>query len=270
MNRDSDKLMMKKLPILLLLIASCASCVTHQELLNFSKGPAFPDSPVDITNLPQLRIQPDDLLSIRVRALEQETAEPYNLEPANMQLNMGMLGGGGMRPLIGYLVSSEGEIDFPGLGTLRVLGMTTDEVRALLVERLQPYLIEPVVTVRFLNFRITVLGEVTAPSTFFVAQERVTVLDMLGMAGDVTPYGNRTNVLVIREQDGQRSFGRINLQERDLFASPYFYLQQNDIVYVEPLPVRTASIRDQTQRILPWISVITALTTLGLTLGNLR
>lgn len=265
--------MIKKLPILLLLLASCASCVTHQELLNFSKGPEFPSSPVDITNLPQLHIQPDDLLSIRVTALDQEAAEPYNIDGGMMRMGgMGGIGmaGGGMRPLIGYLVNSAGDIDFPGLGNLRVLGMTTDEVRSLLLERLRPHLIDPVITVRFLNFRITVLGEVTAPSTFFVANERVTVLDMLGMAGDVTPYGNRTNVLIIREQDGQRSFGRINLQERDLFASPYFYLQQNDIVYVEPLPVRTASIRDQTQRILPWISVITALTTLGLTLGNLR
>jgi polysaccharide biosynthesis/export protein len=245
-----------------------SSCVTHDELLNFTEGPEFPGSPVDIQNLPQLEIQPDDLLSIRVRALDPVAAEPFNVDPLGMNMNMNM-GGGGMRPLIGFLVSRDGTIDFPILGTVKVIGMTTDELKELLLEELDPFLKDPVVLVRFLNFRITVLGEVLAPGTYFVAQERVTLLDMLGMAGDITPYGNRTNVLVIREQNGKRVTARMDLQQRDLFESPFFYLQQNDVIYVEPLPTRTASIRDQSQRILPWLSAITALTTLALTLSNL-
>lgn len=243
--------------------------MTHDELLNFSQGPAFSQTPVDIDNLPQLKIQPDDLLSIRVKTLDPLAAEPYNIDPGNMNMNM-MMGGGSMRPPIGYLVTREGTIDFPGLGTINVLGLTTDEVRALLQERLQPYLTDPVISVRYLNFRLTVLGEVTVPGTFFVGQERVTILDALGQAGDVTPYANRTNLLVIREQDGKRQVGRINIQERDLFQSPYFYLQQNDVIYVEPLKLRTATVRDQTQRILPWISVISGLTTLAITVIALR
>ena len=258
---------MKKLLYLLLLpVVLASSCVTHDELLNFNEGPAFSGTPVDIANLPQLQIQPDDLLSIRVRSLDLVAVEPFNVDPPNAA---NISGGGATRPLIGYLVSRQGTIDFPQLGTINVIGLTTEDLRDTLKQKLVPYLNDPVVMVRFLNFRITVLGEVTSPNTFFVANERVTILDALGQAGDITPYGNRTNVLVIREQNGQRQTGRLNLQDRDIFTSPFFYLQQNDVVYVEPLKVRTAAIRDQSQRLLPWLSAITALTTLALTLSRL-
>ena len=257
---------MRKLLLLLLPVLLASSCVTHEELLNFNEGPAFAASPVDITNLPQLQIQPDDLLSIRVKALDITAVEPFNIDPlgaVNFNAN------NTMRPLIGYLVTRNGTIDFPMLGTLNVIGLTTDELRDTLKEKLTPFLNEPVVMVRFLNFRITVLGEVASPNTFLVGNERVTILDALGQAGDITPYGNRTNVLVVREQNGQRQTARLNLQDRNIFKSPFFYLQQNDVVYVEPLKVRTASIRDQSQRLLPWLSAITALTTLVITLSRL-
>ncbi|TVL99711.1 MAG: hypothetical protein CV087_16800 [Candidatus Brocadia sp. WS118] len=258
--------MLKYLLYILLLIISLSSCVSHGDLLNFSQGAEFSDVPVDIDNLPQLAIQPDDLLSIRIKSLDPVAAEPFNVDPPGMA---NLQAGGGMRPLIGYLVARDGTIDFPMLGSLTVAGLSTDEVRLLLLEKLAPFLKDPVVMVRFLNFRITVLGEVGGPGTYFVANERVTILDMIGQAGDITPYGNRSNVLVIREHNGQRTFGRVNLQDRDIFKSPYFYLQQNDVVYVEPLEIRTASIRDQSQRILPWLSAITALTTLVITLSRL-
>ncbi|MEL7251684.1 MAG: polysaccharide biosynthesis/export family protein [Bacteroidota bacterium] len=249
--------------LVLYLTLSLSSCVSHQELLNFTEGQDLPMTPEDITNLPQLRIQPDDLLSIRVQALDIEAVLPFNVDPPlanNVNVN------GNIRPQLGYLVSREGTIEFPVLGEVNVLGMTTLELREYLEVELAPYLKEPVILVRYLNFRITVLGEVLNPSTFFVASERVTLLDALGRVGDLTPYANRTNVLIIREQNGQRQTTRLNLQDRNIFESPFFYLQQNDVIYVEPLPVRTAAIRDQSQRILPWFSAITALTTLVVTL----
>ncbi|MEQ8704226.1 MAG: polysaccharide biosynthesis/export family protein [Phaeodactylibacter sp.] len=258
----------KNITLYTLIALLLSSCVTHDELLNFNTGPEFPTTPVEIQNLPQLTIQPDDLLSIRIKALDPIAAMPFNIDPENMNMQM-MNASGGMRPLIGYLVDREGTIDMPMLGKIKVLGKTTDEIRQIVLEKLKPFLNNPVVSVRFLNFRITVLGEVSRPGTFFVANERVTVLDMLGLAGDVTSYGNRTNILVIREEDGRREYARLNIQDRDIFQSPYFYLQQNDVLYVEPLPVRTASIRDQSTRILPWLSAITALTTLALTLSNI-
>lgn len=240
------------------------SCVSHEELVNFSQGDDFAQLPSDITNVPTLKIQYDDLLSIRVSALDMDAALPFNVDPPSM--NMANLGGGTTRPLIGYLVNAEGMIDVPIIGTVQAAGLTPDELKANLKEALTPYLKEPNIVIRFLNFRVTVLGEVAAPSTFFMANERVTVLDALGQAGDVSPYANRTNILVIRELNGQRTFGRINLQDRNLFASPFFYLQQNDVVYVEPLEEKTGTLRDQSQRILPWLSIITSLTTLVLTI----
>lgn len=260
-------LMLKSCSYLILLLL-LSSCVTHEDLLNFTQGEEFPTVPKSIQNLPQLSIQPDDLLSIRIKALDPAAAVPFNIDSENMG-NMNMGGGAGTRPLIGYLVDRQGTIDLPILGKIEVIGKTTDEVRQIIADKLKPYLQEPVVAVRFLNFRITVLGEVGRPGSFSVANERITILDILGLAGDITPYGNRTNILVIREENGQRKFGQLNLQERDIFGSPYFYLRQNDVIYVEPLEVRTASIRDQSQRILPWLSAITALTTLALTLSNI-
>ena len=254
--------------ILLSLVLGLSSCVTHEELLNFNQGPEFSNAAVDIKEIPRLIIQPDDLLSVRVKALDPLAAEPFNIDPINTPLT-NIQSNAGTRPLIGYLVNHDGSIEFPIIGSIQVAGLTTTELREVILEKLQPFLNDPVVMVRFLNFRITVLGEVNMPGTFFVANERVTILDILGQAGDITPYGNRTNILVIREQNGQRQTARLNLQDRNIFQSPYFYLQQNDVIYIEPLKTRTASIRDQSQRILPWLSAITALTTLALTLSSL-
>ena len=258
-----------KLLYILLLGMTLTSCIKLPELINFTEGADFDQLPTSITNLPPLKIQTDDLLSIRVGALDLVAAEPFNIDPPNMNIN-NIGGGGGIRPLIGYLVNIEGELDFPILGKIQAAGLSTDELKAIIIEKLQPYLKDPVVVIRYLNFRITVLGEVFNPSTFFMSNERVTLLDALGQAGDLSPYANRTNILIIREQNGERSFGRINLQNRHLFESPYFYLQQNDVIYVEPLSEKTASLRDQSQRILPWLSVITSLTTLALTLASLK
>lgn len=216
--------------------------------------------------MPTLKIQHDDLLSIKITALDMEAALPFNIDPptGNQNLNAGIA-----RPLIGYLVDSEGYIDMPVMGKILVAGLTFQELKEELIQQLGAYLKNPVIVIRFLNFRVTVLGEVATPSTFFMSNERVTLLDALGQAGDITPYGNRTNILVIREQNGEREFGRLNIQDREIFQSPYFYLQQNDVVYVEPLEEKTSTVRDQTQRILPWLSVITSLTTLVITLSRL-
>ncbi|MEN0003595.1 MAG: polysaccharide biosynthesis/export family protein [Bacteroidota bacterium] len=243
------------------------SCVSHQELLNFNEGAPFPSSPEAIGEIPPLKIQPDDLLSIRVLALDLEAVVPYNIDPPNMA-NMQIQAGQGARPLFGYLVDNEGYIDFPNLGRIKIAGLTTGEARALLIDKLSEYLVDPTVVVRFLNFRITVLGEANSPGTFLFANERVTILDALGQAGDLSDYANRTNILVIRQQNDQRTTGRINLQETNIFESPYFYLKQNDVIYVEPLNEKTAVVRDQTQRILPWVSVITGLVTLTLAITS--
>ena len=256
------------LVFLLVVGVSLSGCVTHGELLNFSEGRPFPVSPEAIPKLPVLRIQADDLLSIRVQALDLEAAAPFNVDP--LRANNNNLGNGSNRPLLGYLVDQEGYIDFPVFGRLKVGGLTTGEVRKMIINKLQPdYLKDPVVIVRFLNFRVTVLGEVSGPGTFQVATERLTILDALGLAGDLEPYANRRNILITREQNGLRTYGSLNLQDRNIFNSPFFYLQQNDFIYVEPLQERTAALRDQSQRVLPYISAGITLITFLITLSSL-
>ena len=135
-----------------------------------------------------------------------------------------------------YLVNNQGEIDFPVLGRLKISGLTKNECEALIREKLIPYLKEtPIVNVRMVNYKISVLGEVKSPGTFTVSNEKVNVLEALAMAGDMTVYGVRDNVKLVRENaNGERIIQTLNLNDADLIRSPYFYLQQNDILYVSP------------------------------------
>jgi polysaccharide biosynthesis/export protein len=242
-------------------LLSTTGCVEYKQLRNFTEGGDIESTLDSLHRFAALRIQPDDLLSVRIKALDPLASMPYNIDP---EVQTSQVTGG--RPLIGYLVDSEGNIDLVGLGTLHVGGMTVQALKDTLTQRLRPYLDNPVVNIRLLNFRISILGEVKAPGTFIFSNERISILDALGQCGDITPYGDRTRILVIREQNGRREKGYLNLQSRDIFASPFFYLRQNDLIYVEPLPEITASLRDQSQRVLPWLSIITSFTTLVLAL----
>ena len=159
-------------------------------------------------------------------------------------------------------MDTNGEIDLPVIGTLKLSELTIEEAKAAIAQKLTPYLKDPVIIIRFMNFRFTVLGEVGSPSTLSVPGERITILEAIGQAGDLTPYSNRENIMVIREQDGKREFGYINIHSPEVFQSPYFYLQQNDIVYVEPIPEVTATVRDPITEALPIISGILSISAL--------
>jgi polysaccharide biosynthesis/export protein len=136
-------------------------------------------------------------------------------------------------PVMGYLVESDGTIKLPYLDKVKAEGLSRLQLESLIAEKMKEYTKNPVVNVRFLNYRVTVMGAVNTPGSFSLPTERVTVLDALGLAGDLTVFGVRETVLVIREENGVRSFGRINLASKSLFNSPYYYLKTNDIVYVE-------------------------------------
>jgi polysaccharide export outer membrane protein len=140
------------------------------------------------------------------------------------------------------------------IGELPVAGLTIEAARDTIKNRLRAYLNDPIVNIRFLNFRYTILGEVKSPNTFTAPSDRITILEAIGAAGDLTQYANRTNILVVREQNGQREFGRVNLHDRRIFMSPYFYLRQNDVIYVEPIPERVGTVSDRFVRVLPYIS----------------
>ena len=177
---------------------------------------------------------------------------------------------------MGYMVDGQGMIDFPVLGRIQAAGMTRWELAEKIKKRLiaDGYLSDAVVTVEFMNFKVTVMGEVTSPGTFSIEGDKVTVLQALAMAKDLTIYGKRDNVLVIREQDGKRVIYQINLMDVDMFKSPGYYLQQNDVVYVEPNPnkARQSTIDDKNLRLtsiaISSASVLLSLATLIINLVN--
>lgn len=219
--------------------------------MNFSEGPEFTTTADSILNRTAIRIQPDDILSIGV--FNSNDVDPRVVAPFN--LGFGAAGSDKEKETTAsaYRVDLDGNIDFPVLGPIAVGGKTLPEVRALLVSNLKTYLNAPMVNIRLVNFRVTVLGEVKAPGSYPLGEEDINILEALGLAGDLTPYGNRENVLVIREENGSRTFGRINLRDREVFNSPYFYLRQNDVIYIEPLQEKSYTIATRTQQILPWI-----------------
>ncbi|MBK8501594.1 MAG: polysaccharide biosynthesis/export family protein [Saprospiraceae bacterium] len=167
----------------------------------------------------------------------------FNLGPIDYNWTFGNLES---LQLNGYLVDPKGDIDFPILGSINLNGLTTVEAKESIAKLLTSYLRDPVVNIRFLNFKITVSGEVANPGTFTVVNERITLPEAISRAGDLTNYADRRNILIIREIDGVRTFNRINLQSSSIFDSDYYYLRQNDLVYIEPLKAKTGAIGDQT------------------------
>lgn len=178
---------------------------------------------------PELTIQKGDLLFIGVSSKDPVSDVRYNL---NNYYSGGMQATASQTSLLGYMVDNSGNIKIADVGPVPASGLKTEELSVSIQQKLERFLKDPTVTVRFLNFKITVLGEVTRPGHFQIPTEKVTIIEALGLAGDLTVYGKRDQVMVIREKNGKREFGFIDLTKGDLFNSPYFYLEQNDAVYV--------------------------------------
>ena len=189
------------------------------------------------TFLYDARIMPKDELTISVSTTTPEVSLPFNLllQNAYMQGRTMSTGGGVLMP---YLVDNEGFINFPVIGRLKVSGLTKSETEQMILEKIRPYMAEtenPVVTVRMSSYSVSVLGEVNRPGSFLVSREKITVLEALAQAGDLTIYGVRDRVKLIREDaTGKKEIHTLNLNDANIVASPYYYLQQNDVVYVEP------------------------------------
>jgi polysaccharide biosynthesis/export protein len=240
---------------------SASSCVYHRQLVNFrDDGERTVSVPVDILNQAEPRIQPSDVLSIQVSSYDEEAAQPFNkirTGAGGGGVNQMFMGGGnqiGQQIFMGYMVSYDGYIDFPVLGRLSVAGLSLSDARTLLHTMIQPLLSDAVVNVQFLNFKFTIMGEVNRPMTYNVPNPRITILEAIGMAGDLSLYANRKEILVIREVNGRREYGTVDLQSPELFTSPYFYLSQNDVIYIEPLRQRIATVADPAQRIIGYVT----------------
>jgi len=234
------------LPLLLLL---CTSCVNTRKATYFNDVPD--NLRMSVPSAVEQIVQPNDILGIQVNSPNADAASMFN---TNTNTNGTPLSGTNALLPHGYLVDPQGFIQFPVLGRLQAGGLTkqqlTEQIRNHLVER--KLLLDPVVSIRFLNFRVTVLGEVARPTVVPVPNEKITILEALGFAGDLTIFGKRENVLLIREENGERITKRINLNSKDLLNSPYFYLKNGDVLYAEPNRARVASATNSRQ-VLPII-----------------
>ena len=186
----------------------------------------------------EIKIQPDDLLMIIVSADDPETAIPFNLSTISIPAAGSVNAAQGQLTLQSYLVDANGSIDFPVLGKLKVAGLSRTELMQLLDSKIAKYIKNPIINLRLMNFKVSVQGEVTLPGSYSVSSDRITLIEALSMAKDLTIYGKRDNILVIREVNGVKSFNRVNITKADFINSPFYYLAQNDVVYVEPNKTR--------------------------------
>jgi polysaccharide export outer membrane protein len=228
--------MYKKTNVIAIVLFIITSCSINKKMVYF-QGDDFNNEIV--TNY-QVQFKVNDLLSIQVFTSDIESSKPFNLSIQNInQINTNYTSGSPSPA--GYLVDNNGYINFPVIGKTYVLGLTKIQLVEQLNEKLESYVKDPVIDVKILNFKVTVLGDVAKPGTFNIPNEKITILEALGIAGDLNITGLRKNVTVIREQNGIKTKHLIDLSSNNMFSSPAYYLSQNDVVYIEPSRVKINS-----------------------------
>ncbi|MBE8727045.1 polysaccharide biosynthesis/export family protein [Flavobacterium hungaricum] len=243
----------------LFLFFSCASkknIVYYQDIDNITSG--------QNANSYEIKIQPDDLLLIIVSADDNEAAQPFNLKTYNASASNKLDVARGQETIQQYLVDHEGDIEFPVLGKIHVGGLSRTEVLQLLRDKIGNYIKNPAINLRITNFKFSVQGEVNTPGTYTVASERITLLEALSMGKDLTIYGKRNNILIIREVNGAKSYNRVDITKSDFINSPFYYLSQNDVVYVEPNKTRvnSSAVGPNTSVIISAVSILVSLAVL--------
>lgn len=224
-------LLKKTIPFLFILLVF--SCKPREELVYYQNidGLATPEK----SNTYEIKIQPDDLLLIIVSAEDPESAIPFNLNTVSIpSTGVSSVYLRGQESMQSYLVDLSGAIDFPVLGKLKVGGLSRTELMQLLKSQISKYIKNPIINIRLMNFKVSVQGEVTLPGTYSINSDRVTLIEALSMAKDLTIYGKRDNILIIRDVNGVKSYNRIDITKADFINSPFYYLAQNDVIYVEP------------------------------------
>lgn len=223
-----------KVGLFLLGLVFLNSCVSRKEIAYFQNAGFKPTEPLD-KKINSLRLKPNDLVTINVSAPEQDAAIPFNLPLISSgNTDLGSSSMNAAPRLQNYLVDSDGFIYFPILGKYKVEGMNLEELRNRLVNDISNYVKDPIVTVQLVNFQVSVLGEVNRPGTFTVNDQYISLPNALGLAGDLSIYGRRDNILIIREEDDQVKKTYLDITNSNIVNSPYYYLKQNDVVYVEP------------------------------------
>jgi polysaccharide biosynthesis/export protein len=226
---------MKKI-IFGLIVLTITSCASRKDIVYYNDI----ENVVSTENVFNTTLQRDDLLMILVSAQDATAAQPFNLM-SNLSVSPTNQAGGGQYQQQLYLVDSQGNIEFPVLGTIQAAGKTKNELVVELKSKISKYVINPIVNVRIMNYQIAVQGEVNRPDVFRIDSERISLPEALSRAGDLTIYGKRDNVLIIREHNGQRVTHRVDLTSSEFVNSEFYYLKQNDVVYVEPNKVKVNS-----------------------------
>lgn len=221
-----------------------SSCTSTKKVAYFQDIDANGNSPVENKDIfKELTIHSDDILSISIVTIDAVTSMPVNqLSGQSVTTPLSSANPSALASASGFLVDRNGEVDISVVGKIKVAGLTTYQARELIKKKASVVYRDPNVQVRYANFKVTILGEVARPSSYVLPNEKVSVLDALGMAGDLTIFGRRENVLLIREIDGKKEFVRLDLNSSQLFNSPYYYLKQNDVIYVEPNKGKAASL----------------------------
>lgn len=266
MNVRTTKLSRLGLVIFSLFVAlggGITSCVSPKTIVYF-QGDSLKYSAQAINKTYIPLIESNDMLSIAVGSLNAEANEVFNMSNryTTATTSYGSGGNGALQPF-GYLVDSDGDIELPLIGKVKVAGLRTQVAADTLRRRLALYLKEPSVTIRTINFKVSVLGEVARPAVYVIPDEKITLPEVLSLAGDLTIFGKRSNVMIIREEKGQRQYARIDLTSREIFDSPYYYLHKNDVVYIEPVKARMNA-TDRTVQLAPMIISLASVITLAL------
>lgn len=260
MNLLVMKNMWKKSLVWVAVLVLLTSCFTPKKVVYLQNLPQGMEQELKADY--EAKIKKDDLLQILILAQTPEAAKPFNLNSLVQGLSSTSTGN---QDQYSYLVDINGCIDLPVLGRMQVEGMTTQQVKEAVIRKLQEknLIKDPVVQVRIQNFKVLMLGEVKSPGAIEVKGERITLLDAISQAGDLTMQGRRDRVAVIREEDGKRTAHYLDLKSKAIFDSPYFYLKQNDVVYVEPNDAKSVQYRSgQMGNVTPWISLVSSILSL--------
>jgi polysaccharide export outer membrane protein len=270
------------LALVCLMLFTTSRCVRYKDLVNFKENPVDVNQIDSLSSEAVLKIQPNDLLQITISAGDGEAAKlaagPFNQPQAENQQGrffqqQNQFGGGGsasfpLEYFNGYFVDANGQVNLPTLGNIHLGGLTLVDAHQQLKKLLEPFLEQPGVDIRFLNLKVTLFGEIARPGLLRLSNQRTTLLEAISASGDLTPFADRRKVLVVREENGRRNYYKIDLTKKDVFTSPAFYLRQNDLIYIEPLPIKIASAPDLISRIISYTTAGLSLVTLIIALGR--
>lgn len=227
--------------ISLLFVFSCA----NKKKIVYFQGDKSVNS--DTINGFSAKLRIDDLLSIVVMGMDAEAVKPFNLSTYGQFVGQQENPGTSSQTASGYLIDKNGDIEFPIIGRIKLSGLTRVEASQLIKSKLTDYLKEPIVNIRILNYKFTILGDVNKPGVYTIPNERITLIEAIGLAGDLNLSGMRKNILVIRDVEGKKTETRVDLTTKDVFNSPVYYLQQNDVIYVEQnRPKKNSSVVNST------------------------